>query len=155
MTVDAFTSESNSVLPRFFTCYAEPAAEVEDAFAVQDWQLLHLPIVWMRTRSAWSTTDPRLGQPQKRPSAPQGGARAVWSEVDSKYGELVIDIRSERSMLTTHAKVSLRSLYHPGAEQLFQYGAESARDSEQRYHDGTSAVSALCLGHKVTRMGVG
>ena len=37
LSVDAFASESNSVLPRFFARYAEPAAECEDAFTVSDW----------------------------------------------------------------------------------------------------------------------
>jgi hypothetical protein len=37
LTVDAFASETNSLLPGFFSHYAEPRAEVEDAFAVGDW----------------------------------------------------------------------------------------------------------------------
>ncbi len=37
LSVDAFASESNSVLPRFFARYAEPAAECDDAFTVSDW----------------------------------------------------------------------------------------------------------------------
>ena len=37
MTVGAFASKSNSLLPRFFARYAEPDAETEDAFTVQDW----------------------------------------------------------------------------------------------------------------------
>jgi hypothetical protein len=37
LTVDAFASKSNSLLPRFFARYAEPDAEVEDAFTVPDW----------------------------------------------------------------------------------------------------------------------
>jgi hypothetical protein len=37
LTVDAFASESNSLLPRFSARYAEPRAEVEDAFSVGDW----------------------------------------------------------------------------------------------------------------------
>ena len=37
LTVDAFASEANSLLPRFFARYAEPRAEVEDAFTVPDW----------------------------------------------------------------------------------------------------------------------
>ncbi len=37
LTVDAFASEANSLLPRFFARYAEPRAEVEDAFEVNDW----------------------------------------------------------------------------------------------------------------------
>jgi hypothetical protein len=37
LTVDAFASESNRVLPRFFARYAEPLAEAEDAFTVPDW----------------------------------------------------------------------------------------------------------------------
>ncbi len=35
-TIDAFASETNSLLPRFFARYSEPRAEVEDAFAVGD-----------------------------------------------------------------------------------------------------------------------
>jgi len=37
LTVDAFASKSNSLLPRFFARYAEPDAEAEDAFTVPDW----------------------------------------------------------------------------------------------------------------------
>ncbi len=37
LTIDAFASDSNTLLPRFFACYAEPAAESEDAFTVCDW----------------------------------------------------------------------------------------------------------------------
>jgi hypothetical protein len=37
LTIDAFASESNSLLPRFFARYAEARAEAEDAFAVEDW----------------------------------------------------------------------------------------------------------------------
>ena len=37
MTVDAFTSKSNSLLPRFFARYAEPDAEAEAALTVPDW----------------------------------------------------------------------------------------------------------------------
>jgi hypothetical protein len=37
LTVDAFASKSNSLLPRFFARYAEPDAEAVDAFTVQDW----------------------------------------------------------------------------------------------------------------------
>jgi hypothetical protein len=36
LTVDAFASESNSRLPRFFARYAEARAEAEDAFVVND-----------------------------------------------------------------------------------------------------------------------
>ncbi len=37
LTVDAFASEANSLLLWFFARYAEPRAEAEDAFAVNDW----------------------------------------------------------------------------------------------------------------------
>jgi hypothetical protein len=37
MTVDAFASEANTLLPRFFARYAEPRAEFEDALSVPDW----------------------------------------------------------------------------------------------------------------------
>ena len=37
LTVDAFASHSNALLPRFFARYAEPSAEAEDAFTVPDW----------------------------------------------------------------------------------------------------------------------
>ncbi len=35
--MDAFASEANAALPRFFARFAEPQAEAEDAFAVGDW----------------------------------------------------------------------------------------------------------------------
>jgi hypothetical protein len=37
VTIDAFASESNFLVPRFFARYAEHAAEAEDAFTVPDW----------------------------------------------------------------------------------------------------------------------
>jgi hypothetical protein len=37
ITIDAFASECNSLLPRSYARYAEPNAEVEDAFTVPDW----------------------------------------------------------------------------------------------------------------------
>ena len=37
LSIDAFASAANSLLPRFFARYAEPRAEAEDAFAVGDW----------------------------------------------------------------------------------------------------------------------
>ena len=43
LTVDAFASESNSLLPRFYARYAEPNAEVEDAFTVADWAFSACP----------------------------------------------------------------------------------------------------------------
>ena len=43
LTVDAFATESNAFLPRFFARYAEPAAEAEDAFTVPDWAFSRCP----------------------------------------------------------------------------------------------------------------
>jgi len=37
ITVDAFASAENALVPRFFARYAEPRAEAEDAFTVGDW----------------------------------------------------------------------------------------------------------------------
>jgi hypothetical protein len=37
LAVDAFASEANSLLPRFFARYAEAQAEAEDGFEVKDW----------------------------------------------------------------------------------------------------------------------
>ncbi len=37
LTIDAFASEANSLLQRFFARYAVARAEAEDAFAVSDW----------------------------------------------------------------------------------------------------------------------
>ena len=37
LTVDAFASEANSLLPRFFARSAEPRAEAQDAFSVGNW----------------------------------------------------------------------------------------------------------------------
>jgi hypothetical protein len=37
LTVDAFASASNTLLPRFFARFAEPDAEAEDAFSVGNW----------------------------------------------------------------------------------------------------------------------
>ena len=43
LTVDAFASAANSLLPRFFARYAEPSAEAEDAFTVPDWAVSACP----------------------------------------------------------------------------------------------------------------
>ena len=43
ITVDAFASEANAFAPRFFARYAEPRAEVEDAFTVPDWAFSRCP----------------------------------------------------------------------------------------------------------------
>jgi hypothetical protein len=48
LSVDTFASHSNALLPRFFARYAEPSAEVKDAFTVPDW--------------AWRSTCPACGQ---------------------------------------------------------------------------------------------
>jgi len=37
ITVDAFASSKNSLVPRFFARFAEPLAEAEDAFTMEDW----------------------------------------------------------------------------------------------------------------------
>jgi hypothetical protein len=37
LTIDAFATAANTLLPRFFARYAEPDAEAEDAFSVGDW----------------------------------------------------------------------------------------------------------------------
>ncbi len=37
ITTDAFATESNTLVLRFFARYAEPRAEAEDAFTVPDW----------------------------------------------------------------------------------------------------------------------
>jgi hypothetical protein len=43
ITVDAFASTDNALTPRFFARYAEPAAEIEDAFTVPDWAVSLCP----------------------------------------------------------------------------------------------------------------
>ena len=43
VTVDAFATESNAFVPRFFARYAEPRAEAEDAFTVPDWAFSQCP----------------------------------------------------------------------------------------------------------------
>ena len=68
LSVDAFASESNSLLPRFFAWYAEPAAEVEDAFTAPSpdwgcWALLRLPCVRLHTlREALCLSSPAAAQ---------------------------------------------------------------------------------------------
>jgi hypothetical protein len=47
LSVDAVASETNSLLSLFFARYAEPRAEVEDSFAVGDWdRSLSVPLLW-------------------------------------------------------------------------------------------------------------
>ena len=43
LTVDAFASESNALLPRYFARFAEPTAEAEDAFTVPSWAFSTCP----------------------------------------------------------------------------------------------------------------
>ena len=43
LTVDAFATEANALVPRFFARYAEPQAEAEDAFTVPDWDVSRCP----------------------------------------------------------------------------------------------------------------
>jgi hypothetical protein len=44
LTIDAFASEANSLLQRFFARYAEARAEAEDALAVSDWDRSICPV---------------------------------------------------------------------------------------------------------------
>jgi hypothetical protein len=50
LTVDAFASSSNTLLPRFYARYAEPDAEAEDAFAVPNWDSSPCPTCGSRHR---------------------------------------------------------------------------------------------------------
>ena len=43
ITVDAFASQENTLVPRFFARFAEPMAEAEDAFTVGDWACSFCP----------------------------------------------------------------------------------------------------------------
>ena len=43
LTIDAFASTDNAIMPRFFARFAEPAAEFEDAFGVPDWGVSRCP----------------------------------------------------------------------------------------------------------------
>ena len=52
LIIDAFASESNSLLPRFFAPYAEPAAESEDAFTACDWDQSTCPECGLAHREA-------------------------------------------------------------------------------------------------------
>ena len=52
LIIDAFASESNSLLPRFFAPYAEPAAESEDAFTACDWDQSTCPKCGLAHREA-------------------------------------------------------------------------------------------------------
>jgi hypothetical protein len=44
VTIDAFASASNALVPRFFAQFAEPQAEVEDAFSANDWGCSLCPV---------------------------------------------------------------------------------------------------------------
>ena len=52
LIIDAFASESNSLLQRFFAPYAEPAAESEDAFTACDWDQSTCPKCGLAHREA-------------------------------------------------------------------------------------------------------
>ncbi len=55
LTVDAFASHSHALLPRFFARYAEPSAEVEDAFTVPDWACSTCPTCGLTHRETLFT----------------------------------------------------------------------------------------------------
>jgi hypothetical protein len=83
LTIDAFASESNSLLPRFFARYAEPAAESEDAFTVCDWDQSTCPKCGLAHREAlfaylplWQHQPPTGQNSSAPPSSP---TRAVTS----------------------------------------------------------------------------
>ena len=52
LTIDAFATAANTLLPRFFARYAEPDAEAEDAFSVGDWDCSLCPSCGSHHREA-------------------------------------------------------------------------------------------------------
>jgi hypothetical protein len=83
LIIDAFASESNSLLQRFFAPYAEPAAESEDAFTACDWDQSTCPKCGLAHREAlfaylplWQHQPPTGQNSSAPPSSP---TRAVTS----------------------------------------------------------------------------
>jgi hypothetical protein len=60
LTIDAFASESNSFMPRFFARYVEPSAEAEDAFTVGDWDQSTCPACGLTHREVFAFPPPAL-----------------------------------------------------------------------------------------------
>jgi hypothetical protein len=77
LTVDAFASESNSLLPRFFARYAEPQAEAEDAFAVGDWDRSKCPFCGLYQRETLYAFPPTALLNRFVAKARADGARAI------------------------------------------------------------------------------
>jgi hypothetical protein len=77
LTVDAFASESNSLLPRFFARYAEPQAEAEDAFAVGDWDRSRCPFCGLLQRETLYAFPPSALLNLFVAKARADGARAI------------------------------------------------------------------------------
>ncbi len=67
LTVDAFAFHSNALLPPFFARYAEPSAEVEDAFTVPYWACSTCPACGQLHRETLFAFPPPLSSTSLRP----------------------------------------------------------------------------------------
>ena len=77
ITVDAFASHENTLVPRFFARYAEPMAEAEDAFSVGDWGCSLCPSCNCWHREVLFAYPPTKLIPRFIAKARADGARAV------------------------------------------------------------------------------
>ena len=77
LTVDAFATESNTLLPRFFARFAEPRAEAEDAFTVPDWGCSVCPSCGHTHRETLFAYPPPALLPRFVAKAREDGSRAL------------------------------------------------------------------------------
>ena len=77
LTIDAFATESNSLLPRFFASFAEPRAEAEDASTVSDWGCSMCPTCGHTHRETLFAYPPPALLPRFVVKAREDGTRAM------------------------------------------------------------------------------
>lgn len=115
ITVDAFASECNRLVPRFFSEFAEPGAEAVDALSVTDWDTSICPFCSMHHRETLFAFPPRFLLRRFIAKALADRARAlvlVPFSITSAYwpalmtvalpirGQSYLRIRNLRTMLT-------------------------------------------------------
>ena len=77
ITLDAFASHENAMVPRFYARYAEPMAEAEDAFTVGDWACSRCPACQRLHREVLFAYPPLWLIPRFLAKARADGIRAV------------------------------------------------------------------------------
>jgi hypothetical protein len=145
ITIDAFASESNSLVPRFFARYAEHSAEAEDAFTVPDWACSVCPACGLAHRETLFAFPPPPLLNAFVAKARADGARAIvltplsviapyWSQL--LRASVVPDPKGYRRVRSSFA---LQDSDLPG--QLALFAVDFASDTCRRR---TSPLAAPC-----------